>query len=93
MGFLNVTLEPHLREFNLSPQMIGLMFVIIVTGYIISTPTSGYVCDQKHARAVMLCGAIFTLTSFFIIGPMPFLPFQKSLGLIIGALVLQGENK
>ena len=93
LGFLQATLEPHLRDFNLSPIMIGLMFVLNETGFIISSPLSGYVCDRKPAKAVMFCGATFIFTSFFIIGPMPFLPFQKSLGLISGALVLQGKEK
>ena len=43
-------------------------------------------------KMVMVCGAIFILVNFSIIGPLPFFPFKKSLGLIIGALVLQGDE-
>ena len=92
LGFLQATLEPHMREFNLSPLLVGSMFVINGACYGVSAPLWGYVCDRKPARAVMFCGAVFILIDFAIIGPLPFFPFQKSLGLIIGSLVLQGED-
>ena len=28
LGFLQATLEPHMRDFNLSPLLIGSMFVV-----------------------------------------------------------------
>lgn len=90
LGFLQATLEPHMREFNLSPLLVGSMFVINGACYGISAPLWGYVCDRKPPTVVMACGAVCILMTFSIIGPLPFFPFQKSLGLIIGALVLQG---
>ena len=93
LGFLQATLEPHMREFNLSPLLVGSMFVINGACYGVSAPLWGYVCDRRPARAVMVIGAIFILATFSIIGPLPFFPFKKSLGLIIGALVLQGDEE
>ena len=81
-----------MREFNLSPLLVGSMFVINGACYGISAPLWGYVCDRKPAKAVMVCGAFCILVNFSIIGPLPFFPFPKSLGLIIGALVLQGDE-
>ena len=92
LGFLQATLEPHMREFNLSPLLVGSMFVINGACYGISAPLWGYVCDRRPAKLVMVCGAVCILVNFSIIGPLPFFPFKKSLGLIIGALVLQGKQ-
>lgn len=46
IGFLQATLEPHLRQFNLSPVVLGLMFVINGGIYAVTAPAWGWLCDK-----------------------------------------------
>ena len=48
IGFLQATLEPHLRQFKLTPVVLGLMFVINGGTYAITAPIWGWFCD-KHS--------------------------------------------
>ena len=48
IGFLQATLEPHLRQFDLSPVVLGLMFVINGGTYALTAPAWGWLCD-KHS--------------------------------------------
>lgn len=47
IGFLQATLEPHLRVFNLGPVVVGLMFVVNGGTYALTAPAWGWFCD-KH---------------------------------------------
>ena len=47
IGFLQATLEPHLREFNLGPVIVGLMFVINGGTYALTAPVWGWFCDKR----------------------------------------------
>lgn len=91
MGFLSATLEPHLRQFQLKPFQMGLMFVVNGAVYGLTTPFWGGLCDKydvaKHLCAV---GAMFGIVAYLFIGPVPFLPLDTSLWLCIVALVFHG---
>ena len=39
-----------------------------------------------------LIGGVLIAVGFSLIGPIPIFPFKKSIGLIIGSLVLHGEK-
>lgn len=45
-AFLDPTLEPHLRQFNLSTQQIGLIFLLFSSLYGIFSPIWGWVADR-----------------------------------------------
>jgi len=56
IGFLQATLEPHLRQFNLSPVVLGLMFVINGGTYAITAPAWGWFCDNHwHPKVIPYC--------------------------------------
>ncbi|XP_072382231.1 MFS-type transporter SLC18B1-like [Diabrotica undecimpunctata] len=92
IGFLQATLEPHLREFNLSPIIVGLMFVINGGVYAITTPIFGYFCDklQVPPKRIIAIGCVVVTIGFALIGPMPLIPFKKDIWLVVGGLVLHG---
>ncbi|XP_046613896.1 MFS-type transporter SLC18B1-like isoform X3 [Neodiprion virginianus] len=54
IGFLQATLEPHLRQFNLSPVVLGLMFVINGGFYAMTAPAWGWICDKYSKPQVGL---------------------------------------
>lgn len=47
IGFLQATMEPHLRQFDLSPVVLGLMFVINGGTYALTAPAWGWLCDRR----------------------------------------------
>jgi len=89
IGFIQTTLEPHMRQFDLSPIMMGVMFVINGGVYAFSAPIWGYMCDKRlPGKLVTAIGAVFISISFLFLGPVPFIPLETSFGLCIGSLVL-----
>lgn len=68
---------PFLPQFNLSPIVLGLMFVINGGVYALSAPAWGWLCDQPYMKPkyVTVLGCAFVAGSFLLIGPAPFFSF------------------
>lgn len=91
IGFLQATLEPHLRPLGLSPFQTGLMFIINGATYAIFAPLWGFLCDRfVLPRRIVGIGALMTVVAFLLMGPAPFIPMKMSLPLIIAALFCHG---
>lgn len=90
IGYNAATLEPHLRQFHLGVMTVGSIFIITGTIYAVTTPLWGKLCKSFDTRILCLAGCIMCFVGFIIIGPLPFIPAQPSLVLIITALVLIG---
>lgn len=90
IGYNAATLEPHLRNFNLSVMTIGSIFVITGTIYAVTTPLWGKLCKICDTRLLCLLGCLLCLAGFIMIGPLPTINSEPSLVLIITALVLIG---
>lgn len=91
IGFLGATLEPHLRQFDLSPVLLGMVFVINGGVYALTAPLWGYLVDKIVSPKLASCmGSIFIAMAFCLIGPTSFLPIEVKLSTIIVGLVLQG---
>ncbi|KAL3282205.1 hypothetical protein HHI36_005399 [Cryptolaemus montrouzieri] len=91
IGFLQATLEPHLRQFYLSPMILGVMFVINGGTYALTSTVFGWLCDSYiHPKFVTVLGCIFVAAGFCLVGPAPFLPYETTLWLTITGLVLHG---
>lgn len=75
IGFLQATLEPHLRQFDLSPVVLGLMFVINGGTYALTAPCWGWLCDRKLVpKVVTVTGCLLIIFGFLLVGPAPFIP-------------------
>ncbi|XP_060518958.1 MFS-type transporter SLC18B1-like [Cylas formicarius] len=91
IGFLQATLEPHLRVFHLAPIVLGLMFVINGGVYAVTAPGYGWICDHLCSpKPVIAFGTVLVAIGFCLIGPAPFIPVQTTLWLSIAGLVLHG---
>lgn len=90
IGYNAATLEPYLRQFELSVMTVGFIFIITGAIYAITTPLWGKLCGCCNTRMLCLMGCIFCLIGFIIIGPLPFIHSEASLLWIIIALVLIG---
>ena len=70
MGFVHVSLEPHLRPLNLSPFEIGSMFVISGAAYVIAAPLYGRLCDKlPNIKVLIVFGALLEVVAFILLGP------------------------
>ncbi|XP_017769285.1 PREDICTED: MFS-type transporter SLC18B1-like [Nicrophorus vespilloides] len=77
-GFLDPTLEPHLRQYNLSASNIGLIFLLLSGMYGIFSPFWGWVSDKvTNYWCLMTFGLFMTSFSLVLLGPSPILPFLK----------------
>ncbi|XP_023213749.1 MFS-type transporter SLC18B1-like, partial [Centruroides sculpturatus] len=93
LGFNDATLEPHLREFGLSPVLLGTIFIVIGAIYALGSPIWGFLCDKLHGRYThILCtvGIFLSLIGFLFIGPVPFIPIPTTLWLVIVAQAFLG---
>ncbi|KAG6448008.1 MFS-type transporter SLC18B1 [Manduca sexta] len=92
IGFLQATLEPHLRKFNFSPMVLGLMFVINGGVYAASAPAWGWLCDRPGMRPkyVTAIGCLCVASGFMLIGPAPFFDFPTILWVVVLGLMLHG---
>ncbi|GJQ84892.1 hypothetical protein Trydic_g507 [Trypoxylus dichotomus] len=91
IGFLQATLEPHLRQFELSPVILGLMFVINGGTYALIAPVWGWLCDRTCPPKVLtVFGTIAVAIGFTLIGPAPYLNTKTILWLTIVGLVIHG---
>ncbi|XP_030764996.1 MFS-type transporter SLC18B1-like isoform X1 [Sitophilus oryzae] len=91
IGFLQATMEPHLRVFQLKPFILGLMFVINGGVYAITAPGWGWLCDNFiPPKFVTITGSVLVAAGFCLIGPAPFFTFPLTLWVCILGLVLHG---
>jgi MFS family permease len=75
IGFLQATLEPHLRQFDLPPMVLGLMFVINGGTYALTAPCWGWLCDKKAMPKIATAmGCLLIIVGFLLVGPAPFIP-------------------
>ncbi|XP_071452139.1 MFS-type transporter SLC18B1-like [Hetaerina americana] len=78
-GFLDPTLEPHLRQFQLSAEEIGLIFLLFSAVYAVSSPLWGWLADRlSNHWSMMAWGLIASTVGLLLLGPSPFIPGLKS---------------
>ncbi|XP_013774744.1 MFS-type transporter SLC18B1-like isoform X2 [Limulus polyphemus] len=91
LGYNSATLEPHLRQFDLQPVVLGTIFMITATIYVITTPVWGWLCDRGFdPKLLAVIGGVMCIVSLILIGPAPFLPFTAELWMVSISLVLCG---
>ncbi|GIX93306.1 MFS-type transporter SLC18B1 [Caerostris darwini] len=91
LGFNEATLEPHIRQFKLTPTVIGGIFLISGVVDAVSAPIWGYVSEKvPNAQALTFLGGILFIICFLIVGPVPFFHFPTSLTWVIVGQVLLG---
>ncbi|CAL1264903.1 unnamed protein product [Larinioides sclopetarius] len=91
IGFNSATLEPHLRQFKLTPVVLGVIFVITGAIYALTTPVWGKLCDiGANPLFINVTGSILVCIGLLFIGPVPFLPFKATLWTVVGSLVVIG---
>ncbi|KAJ0181292.1 hypothetical protein K1T71_003377 [Dendrolimus kikuchii] len=91
-AFLDPTLEPHLRQFGLSTEQIGLIFLLFSSLYGIFSPIWGSVADRvQNHWCMMVWGLFLSSVGLLLLGPCPFIPgLPRDLWLDLVALCILG---
>ncbi|CAL8093329.1 unnamed protein product [Orchesella dallaii] len=91
IAYLQATLEPHLRHFEISQLTTGAILVINGGIYTLTAPFWGLLCDKiLQLKVVTFTGAAVLLCGFSLIGPVPIFPFKPDLWIVSAGLCLQG---
>ncbi|XP_026285558.1 MFS-type transporter SLC18B1 [Frankliniella occidentalis] len=91
-GFLDPTLEPHLRQFSLSADQLGLVFLLTSGLYAIFSPIWGLLSDRvNHHWSLMVIGLLLCTVGLVLLGPFPLFAFlPNTLWLNLLALSILG---
>lgn len=69
IGFISATLEPHLRQFNLTAVQIGGMFIINGGIYACIAPFVGMMVDKiKSPKLISITGSVCIIIGFSLVG-------------------------
>ncbi|XP_014681777.1 PREDICTED: MFS-type transporter SLC18B1-like [Priapulus caudatus] len=91
-GFLDPILEPQLRKFDIGPEYLGLIFMVIATSYALFSPVWGYVADRMdNTKGLIIAGLLIMMVALLFLGPSPLIPFlPDTLWLVIASLAVLG---
>lgn len=69
IGFISATLEPHLRQFDMSAVAIGMMFIINGGIYALIAPFVGMIVDRCGTpKIASICGSLSIVIGFSLVG-------------------------
>ncbi|XP_077487366.1 MFS-type transporter SLC18B1-like isoform X1 [Amblyomma americanum] len=89
-GFNEPTLEPYVRQFNLSSTGVGTIFMATFASYSVGAIVAGVFCQFKQDAFFEFVGASLATISYLVVGPAPFLPYEPALWLIYLSQVCVG---
>lgn len=91
IGFISATLEPHLRQFDLSAVQLGVMFIINGGVYACVAPMVGMLVDRcSTPKIASIIGSFCIIIGFCLVGPADDLPYPTSIPLVIVGLSFHG---
>ncbi|KAI1302121.1 MFS-type transporter SLC18B1 [Halotydeus destructor] len=80
LTFLDPTLEPHVRIFDLSSSQVGLVFFTGAAVYAILSPVSGYISDKVENNFLQLIlGQLLIGAGYLCLGPNPITGISQTL--------------
>lgn len=95
-SILDPTLEPHLRKFQLTPELIGIIFLVMAAAYAVTAPLWGWISDKvTDQRPLLVIGFLFACLGSLLIGPSPLIGLDQDyyqLWLVVLALVILGAS-
>ncbi|MPD00923.1 MFS-type transporter SLC18B1 [Portunus trituberculatus] len=79
-------------QFGLRESYVGLLFGLKDGTNSLASPFWGWLCDRhrNNTKHFIFISSILAFTSFFILGPFPGLPFERTVGTVILSLSLNG---
>ena len=79
-GFLDPTIEPHLRRYGLRPSLVGLIFLLMSAAYALTSPLIGWWSSRSQNKlAIMAFGCFITWIGLTLVGPSRLTRFEPSI--------------
>lgn len=64
-------------QFNLTPIMVGMVFLVTGATYALSATGWGWLSDKYfHPKLITIVGGVLLLIGVALVGPAPFIPLQ-----------------
>lgn len=90
-GFLDPTLEPHLRTFGIEPWLVGILFLAMSTAYAICSPIVGMIASRvKNKFIIMLLGLAITFLGLLLVGPTTIISTNPSIYYSLTGMIIIG---
>lgn len=90
-GFLDPTLEPHFRQYDLGANVVGFIFLAMSLSYAILSPFVGWAASKMDNKSpLMIAGLLLSAVGLVLLGPSWFLPLEPTVWLSSLAVVLMG---
>ncbi|CAN7937417.1 unnamed protein product, partial [Ixodes hexagonus] len=89
-GFNQTTLEPSLRPFQLSHSETGSIFAVQYSCSMVGSVVAGVSCHFKVETCYGFIGQIFAALAYLVLGPAPFIPYERALWMVYLAQVFIG---
>jgi len=68
-SFLEPTVEPHFRTFGLTPEFVGLVFLVMSFAYALFSPFCGWFSSKFANKApIMFLGLVLTVVGYVLLG-------------------------
>ncbi|XP_077538628.1 MFS-type transporter SLC18B1-like [Haemaphysalis longicornis] len=90
LGFNEPTLEPSLREFQLTSTQIGTVYTSQFGSSAVGSIIAAVFTHFKGETLFALIGLVLSFVAFLIIGPAPFIPIDRNLTMVYFAQVFTG---
>ncbi|XP_064480850.1 MFS-type transporter SLC18B1-like [Ornithodoros turicata] len=93
-GFVEPTLEPHMRkEFGAEADIVGVFFLILAATFSISSPIVGWICMKTEQRIpMMVVGLVLMSGTQLFMGPAPFLGIPSNMWMTLVTVALLGSS-
>nr|XP_037282104.1 uncharacterized protein LOC119175032 [Rhipicephalus microplus] len=90
MGFNEPTLEPSLREFDLSSTQIGTVYTVQFGSSAVGSIIAAVFAHFKGEALFALIGLVLSVAAFLIVGPAPFIPADRTLSMVYISQIFTG---
>ncbi|KAI1298155.1 MFS-type transporter SLC18B1 [Halotydeus destructor] len=90
-GFLDPTVEPHFRDYGISPEYVGLIFLVMSAAYALSSPVGGWLANNMEDKSpLMVVGLLGTVVGYLLLGPSDLLGLERSMYISTAAMMVLG---
>ncbi|RWS17751.1 MFS-type transporter-like protein [Dinothrombium tinctorium] len=90
-NFLLITLNNHIKSYNLQPVTIGFIYMCLFLSYGLSSPLSGRIADITNLEYILQAsGAFILVISFLLIGDLFVRSNENQLFAVVVGLLLKG---
>jgi len=90
-GFLDPTVEPHFRQYNLGTSFVGVVFLLMSFAYAILSPITGWIATKMDNKyPLMIIGLLLSALGLVLLGPSWFIPMTPNVWISTISMIILG---